>query len=176
MERKRRQRTVTWSVALVLVFVVGMLVGRQFCAEPPPEPPEPECPPPTEALTVEICPHLEYEEPEDQPDPPEPEEPEHRQLPDSPPPAEPDRRRQLLGWARDRSTTLEACPRDRGQTHRLGVTLELTDRAVTDVSISTEEGELSPGFEACVRERIGEWELPEDLPAPGRELFFHLTL
>lgn len=174
MDRDQRQ-TASWLVALVLVFVVGILVGQQFCVEAPQEPPPPDCPPPAQPQIIEFCPPP-ADDPEPEPEPPEFDEAQQDELPDSPPPVEPDERRRLLGWARDQSTTLEACPRDLGETHRLGVTLEIEDRDVVDVSLSTDDQQLTAEFEACLHRRIGDWQLPEDLTPPGRELFFHLTL
>ena len=175
---RRRSHIAAYVVALLLVFVVGILLGRGVCAPPPEEPDEPDCPPQPPRV-VEVCPEDEEEPPpEDEPVEPqaEPTQQQTDPLPDAPPPVDPEHRRRLLGWAQDQSSTLEGCPRDRGQTHRLGITLVLDDeRHVDDVSISAED-DLAGEFRTCLKERMHQWELPEDIEPPGRELFFQLTL
>ena len=180
--QRRHARIATQAISLVLVFVVGVLVGQQFCVADPEEPPEPDCPD-SSPRVVEYCPPEDDEPPPEdvdvEPDPePEPRDiaSDSEQLPDSPPPVDPELRRQLLGWARDQSSTLEGCPRDMGTTHRFGITLQLDEDAIGDVSINTDGDELDPGLRDCLRERIGQWTLPDEFAPVESDLFFHLTL
>lgn len=178
---RRPAQIASFTVALVLVFIVGILVGQSMCAPEPEAPEQPDCPPQPPRV-VEVCPEEEPEEPEEPAEPPSVEpEPQPRQadsdqLPDAPPPVDPQHRRQLLSWAQDQSSTLQSCPRDLGTTYRLAVTLQLNDeRGVDGLSISAED-DLPVEFQTCIEDRIHRWELPEDIEPPGRELFFQLTL
>lgn len=177
---QRRHATVAARVvAAVLLFVVGILVGQQFCTEEPQPPPEPDCPP-SPPRVVERCP------PDDEPDDIEIDETVEpaertaeetsRPLPEEPPPADPEQRRQLLAWARGQSTDLDDCPRDRGDTHRFGITLQLDDDgAVDDVTIASDES-VDGELRQCLRRQLAKWTVPEELRPTDRQVFFGLTL
>jgi hypothetical protein len=178
----RRANLAAQTVTLLVALAVGVLVGREFCA-PQPEPLEAEdvdCP----IVAPEI---VEYCPPEPEPEPPkevaDPPDPPPRQaesqgtpLPDEPPPVSPEQRRRLLAWARNQSATLQGCPRDRGQTYRFAVTLFLDDeKKIDDVAISSDE-ELGTELRSCLTERILQWNLPDDVDPPQREVVFRLSL
>ncbi len=177
-----RARTVSFTVALILVFVVGVLTGQQFCVDEPPPSPEPiaeqsERLPRIVPWLVPYCPAADPDdeietidaEPVDHGDPDD-------ALPDTPPPATAEQRQKLLGWARDQSSTLETCPRDLGETHRLAITLEIDEGDVADVSINTDDEHFASEFRTCLRERILDWRIPDDLHPLQTELVFYLTL
>lgn len=172
------------TAAMALAFGVGLLVGQQFCVEEP-EKPEPKCTPETQV--VEVChpedPPEESEEPEESepaPSSAEPREvdtPTGDQLPEASKPASPEERQRLLGWARGESSTLQGCPRDRGKTYRLAISLELDAEGNVDaVSIDADDESPASELDACLHERIADWTLPDDLDPPQRPLFFRLTL
>lgn len=177
----RRAQMAGYALALVLTFGVGILVGQQFCADEPVPPPEPECPPRPPPEIIEVCPP---EEPPDEVEEAAPVEPKPRdpppdgdELPDSSPPDTARNRQRLLGWARDQSSTLQGCPRDRGHTYRLAIRLELDDQGdVSGVTIDSDDREPAPELDACLRERIERWTLPDELEPTHRELMFRLTL
>ena len=186
---KRRSQTAAYAVAMVLFFVVGVLVGQQFCAHGPAtdgedgeddqEVVEKRCPPSLPVIYEYCPPDPPPEKPDEEPPPPPPppQEEEGDTLPEGPPPATAEERQRLLGWARDQSSTLESCPRDLGTAYRLAITIGLNDDdEITSVAINSDERELSGELQQCLRERILQWGLPEDLSPPQRELFFQLTL
>ena len=178
----RRAQLAAQTVTLVVALAVGVLVGREFCAPQPevPEPEETDCPAAAPEI-VEFCP------PEPEPEPPEPiadpPDPPPRQvesqgtsLPDDPPPATPEQRQRLLAWARHQSVTLQGCQRDRGQTYRFAVTLYLDDdKHIESLVISSDE-ELGTELHSCLQERILQWDLPDDVDPPQREVVFRLSL
>lgn len=171
------------AASLVLVLAVGILIGQQFCVPDieEPEPEELECPTSPPRI-VEYCPPEPEPEPEiksveEPPPPPREVETTGEALPDGPPPATAEQRQLLLGWARDQSTTLQGCPRDRGHTYRLAITVGLDDDGnIDDVSINNADEDLSAELDACIQQRIEQWELPDDLKPSQRQLVFQLTL
>ena len=179
----RRAHIAGQLAAVALAFGVGIFVGQQFCVEPPQAPPERECP--DEPQIVEHCPPDEpvIEElavDESEASSPSPAErdvaPTGERLPDAAPPPTPRERQRLLAWARAQSSTLQGCPRDMGHTYRLAISLDIDDSGTVDAITIDSNDNLPPEFRSCLRTRIGNWILPEDLPPPERPLFFRLTL
>lgn len=180
----RRTQIPAHILALALAFGVGILMGQQFCLPPAEEPEEVDCPT-QEPRLVEYCPPVVVEkDPEPPVDPPPALASEERRrtstgetLPESPPPATAQQRRLLLGWARDQASTLQGCPRDLGTTYRLAVTLDLDDSgAITEVSINTDRDEINTELTTCLRERIRQWRVPEELRPPQNRVVFRLNL
>lgn len=168
------------AATLALTFAVGMLVGSQFCAAPADDPvieEPPDCPEPT---IIETC-----SEPSTPPDiipedipPPRRERTADREvLPDASPPTDPAARQQILAWIRDRSTTLQGCPRAGDQTYRMAITVDLDDDgAFLNPRLNIDDQQLPDGLQNCLIDRISQWTLPEDLTTNRQTLFFQLTL
>jgi hypothetical protein len=182
MENPWAQRAGT-AAAVVMAFLVGMLLGGEFCHEPDEPPPvaEVECPDPSPQIVLDCPTEPEPEElaeappPRSQPAQRDP-GPSGRVLPDSPPPPDPRQRSRLLGWARGEATSLQACPRDPGTTYRIAVTLHVRDGLIDDVSINADDSELPPDLHRCIRTRIADWSIPDSLVPEQDRVVFRLTL
>jgi len=168
------------AVTLVAAMAVGVLIGRTAC-EPEPETVvekktvqrTPDCPPcQPDTGTPDVSPDGVVAA---SPDPPE--DKGNRPMPEDPGPPDPTIRRRMLSWVRDQAPGLRECRPGGGSSVRLAVTLTLTETGeVERAEINAPEKDLSRKTLRCLRDKMQQWSLPENLLGDRRRVVFGLDV